>query len=305
MLENLSSTSPKKANTSSALFFLEGNQHPIQPLRTTHQTDNMRLISFAALSFLAITVSAYPGPGTPHQSTTTQSALQHQSTDVPGAHQLQGDADLNDPDLQSAIAQSLQEQQNDDDLDYQQFQLALAESAQQLQESDDPDEQELRLVLAESTRQHQEGASRNDQQFRLVLAESERQQHNDVDPDDRELQSALAESEKQLQDDRARDLRDHLNQFLKDESDGQSLKDRLVDLDKDYKEKKTMADGMHGFINLMEAELMELGKLLEPFNENDPVQMELFDQYLRDSKALEEMRKSMEVLEVGNGRDLR
>ncbi|KAH6565948.1 hypothetical protein BASA50_007331 [Batrachochytrium salamandrivorans] len=40
----------------------------------------MKLISFAALSFLAITVSAYPGLDTPSQSTTTHSALQHQST---------------------------------------------------------------------------------------------------------------------------------------------------------------------------------------------------------------------------------
>ncbi|KAH6566098.1 hypothetical protein BASA60_009615 [Batrachochytrium salamandrivorans] len=49
----------------------------------------MKLISFAALSFLAITVSALPGPGTPHQSTTTQSALQHQSTTTQSALQHQ------------------------------------------------------------------------------------------------------------------------------------------------------------------------------------------------------------------------
>ncbi|KAH9267317.1 hypothetical protein BASA83_010051 [Batrachochytrium salamandrivorans] len=97
----------------------------------------MRLISFAVVSLLAVTVSAYPGPGTPHQSTTTQSALQHQSTDTPGAQQHQGNDDLNDPDLRSAIAQSLQQQQTDDDLNDQQLQLALAESAQQPQSNRD------------------------------------------------------------------------------------------------------------------------------------------------------------------------
>ncbi|KAH6565712.1 hypothetical protein BASA60_009831 [Batrachochytrium salamandrivorans] len=45
----------------------------------------MRLISFAIVSLLAITVSAYPVSDAPHQSTTTQSALQHQSTGTPGA----------------------------------------------------------------------------------------------------------------------------------------------------------------------------------------------------------------------------
>ncbi|KAH6587364.1 hypothetical protein BASA50_001293 [Batrachochytrium salamandrivorans] len=53
----------------------------------------MKLISFAVVSLLAITVSAYPGPGTPpqdigapsaeqHQDVDSQEPLQHQSTDA-------------------------------------------------------------------------------------------------------------------------------------------------------------------------------------------------------------------------------
>ncbi|KAH6575188.1 hypothetical protein BASA60_000738 [Batrachochytrium salamandrivorans] len=49
----------------------------------------MKLISFAAISLLAVTVSAYPGLGTLPQSTTTQSALQHQSTDTQSVQQYQ------------------------------------------------------------------------------------------------------------------------------------------------------------------------------------------------------------------------
>ncbi|KAH6573371.1 hypothetical protein BASA50_001133 [Batrachochytrium salamandrivorans] len=49
----------------------------------------MKLIAFAVISFLAITVSAYPGLGTPHQSTTAQSAEQHQSTSTDEMQQFQ------------------------------------------------------------------------------------------------------------------------------------------------------------------------------------------------------------------------
>ncbi|KAH6575666.1 hypothetical protein BASA62_001816 [Batrachochytrium salamandrivorans] len=62
----------------------------------------MRLISFAIVSLLAITVSAYPVSDAPHQSTTTQSALQHQSTGTPGAQPPR-----------SALAQKVQRQHND------------------------------------------------------------------------------------------------------------------------------------------------------------------------------------------------
>ncbi|KAH6579589.1 hypothetical protein BASA61_004778 [Batrachochytrium salamandrivorans] len=84
----------------------------------------MKLISFAIVSLLAITVSAYPGPGTPLQSTDTQSAqqpqvaasqstVQHQSTDTPSVLQHQDDADLNDQQYQNDATQS--EQQSDQD----------------------------------------------------------------------------------------------------------------------------------------------------------------------------------------------
>ncbi|KAH9270746.1 hypothetical protein BASA83_007108 [Batrachochytrium salamandrivorans] len=73
----------------------------------------MKLISFAIVSLLAITVSAYPGPGTPHQSTTTQSALQHQSTDTPGAQQHQAAAHQSTVLYKFYLDQS--EQQSDQD----------------------------------------------------------------------------------------------------------------------------------------------------------------------------------------------
>ncbi|KAH9276344.1 hypothetical protein BASA83_001032 [Batrachochytrium salamandrivorans] len=50
----------------------------------------MRLFSFAALSFLAITVSAYPGPGTPPQGDVAQSAEQSQDADAPDPQHPQG-----------------------------------------------------------------------------------------------------------------------------------------------------------------------------------------------------------------------
>ncbi|KAH9265527.1 hypothetical protein BASA83_011123 [Batrachochytrium salamandrivorans] len=65
---------------------------------TIHQTDNMKLISFVAISFLAITVSAQTPPSAStedmqqHQSTATQSAQQHQSTAtrIPQQHDQDG-----------------------------------------------------------------------------------------------------------------------------------------------------------------------------------------------------------------------
>ncbi|KAH6594957.1 hypothetical protein BASA50_006219 [Batrachochytrium salamandrivorans] len=62
----------------------------------------MRLISFAIVSLLAITVSAYPVSDAPHQSTATQSALRHQSTGTPGAQPPR-----------SALAQKVQRQLDD------------------------------------------------------------------------------------------------------------------------------------------------------------------------------------------------
>ncbi|KAH9276349.1 hypothetical protein BASA83_001039 [Batrachochytrium salamandrivorans] len=50
----------------------------------------MKLISLAALSFLAITVSAYPGPGTPPQGAGVQGAEQSQGAGAQGAQQPQG-----------------------------------------------------------------------------------------------------------------------------------------------------------------------------------------------------------------------
>ncbi|KAH6566272.1 hypothetical protein BASA62_006817 [Batrachochytrium salamandrivorans] len=59
----------------------------------------MKLISFAVVSLLATTVSAYPGPGTPpqdigapseeqHQDVDSQEPLQHQSTDAQVPQQI-------------------------------------------------------------------------------------------------------------------------------------------------------------------------------------------------------------------------
>ncbi|KAH9249501.1 hypothetical protein BASA81_012765 [Batrachochytrium salamandrivorans] len=51
----------------------------------------MRLISFVALSFLAITVSAYPGLGTPSQSTTTEDIQSPPSIAPQGEQQFDQD----------------------------------------------------------------------------------------------------------------------------------------------------------------------------------------------------------------------
>ncbi|KAH6587368.1 hypothetical protein BASA50_001297 [Batrachochytrium salamandrivorans] len=229
----------------------------------------MRLISFAALSFLAITVSALPGPGTPHQSTTTQSALQHQSTDTPGAYQHQDDADLNAQQLQSALLESFQQKKNDADLNAQQLQSALLESL----------------------KQHKEDAKRSSQQKK-----------NDDDPDDKDLQKAIAESLKQHKEDANRNkqqdqsaagsvLQDHFQQSL------DALHRQLDELNEKHKEKKNMADGMYGFIKLIEKELAELLKLIKQFTEG-PVKERLLKKYRDDSKTLKETREAMHVLEA-------
>ncbi|KAH9253792.1 hypothetical protein BASA83_004297 [Batrachochytrium salamandrivorans] len=84
----------------------------------------MKLISFAVISFLAITVSAYPGLGTPSQdlegspstssqdleesqSTTTQSAQEPQSTTVQSEQEYQS---TTNPNEQEDSQQSLQDQ---------------------------------------------------------------------------------------------------------------------------------------------------------------------------------------------------
>ncbi|KAH6589115.1 hypothetical protein BASA50_010281 [Batrachochytrium salamandrivorans] len=72
----------------------------------------MKLISFAVISFLAITVSAYPGLGTPSQdleepqSTTTQSAQEPQSTTVHSEQEYQS---TTAQDLSENSQQSLQD----------------------------------------------------------------------------------------------------------------------------------------------------------------------------------------------------
>ncbi|KAH6564859.1 hypothetical protein BASA60_010124 [Batrachochytrium salamandrivorans] len=52
----------------------------------------MKLISFAAISFLAITVSAYPGLGTPSQGADAPSAEQSQDATGQSEQQSQGAA---------------------------------------------------------------------------------------------------------------------------------------------------------------------------------------------------------------------
>ncbi|KAH6589749.1 hypothetical protein BASA50_009842 [Batrachochytrium salamandrivorans] len=78
MLGNLSSSAfPKKSNTSSTLLL---SKKAATRILSDHsvlitQTDNMKLISFAVVSLLAITVSAYPP-----QTTTTNDVQSSQST---------------------------------------------------------------------------------------------------------------------------------------------------------------------------------------------------------------------------------
>ncbi|KAH9263351.1 hypothetical protein BASA83_013265 [Batrachochytrium salamandrivorans] len=60
----------------------------------------MKLISFAAISFLAITVSAYPGLGTPSQG-----------ADAPSAEQSQDATGQSEQQSQGAVGQSLRQQQ--------------------------------------------------------------------------------------------------------------------------------------------------------------------------------------------------
>ncbi|KAH6572080.1 hypothetical protein BASA60_006852 [Batrachochytrium salamandrivorans] len=86
----------------------------------------MKLISFAVISFLAITVSAYPGLGTPSQdleespstssqdlegsqSTTTQSAQKPQSTTTQSAQEPQSTTIQSEQEYQSTTAQDLSE----------------------------------------------------------------------------------------------------------------------------------------------------------------------------------------------------
>ncbi|KAH6589253.1 hypothetical protein BASA61_005692 [Batrachochytrium salamandrivorans] len=65
----------------------------------------MKLISLAALSFLAITVSAYPGLGTPHQGAGAPSAEQSQNTGTPSAEQCQNAAERNAVQYQFCLIQ--------------------------------------------------------------------------------------------------------------------------------------------------------------------------------------------------------
>ncbi|KAH9252578.1 hypothetical protein BASA81_009447 [Batrachochytrium salamandrivorans] len=78
----------------------------------------MKLISLAALSLLAITVSAYPGLSTSPQSTTTQSAEQPQSTAIQIAEQPQ-----------STDAQSAQKSQDAAERNAVRYQFYLLRSA--------------------------------------------------------------------------------------------------------------------------------------------------------------------------------
>ncbi|KAH6588648.1 hypothetical protein BASA50_010609 [Batrachochytrium salamandrivorans] len=93
MFGALLSASPLKNSTSSAPPLSKRQlpeSHPTTPLLFT-QTDNMRLISFVAISFLAITVSAYPGLGTPSQSTTTEDIQSPPSIAPQGEQQFDQD----------------------------------------------------------------------------------------------------------------------------------------------------------------------------------------------------------------------
>ncbi|KAH9266660.1 hypothetical protein BASA83_010467 [Batrachochytrium salamandrivorans] len=78
------------------------SQHPIQPLGAIHQTDNMRLISFAMVSFLAITVSAWP----PHNPDT------HDMNQPPDAATQDTEQFQDMQELLDGFFQNLQQSQN-------------------------------------------------------------------------------------------------------------------------------------------------------------------------------------------------
>ncbi|KAH9271742.1 hypothetical protein BASA83_006112 [Batrachochytrium salamandrivorans] len=73
----------------------------------------MKLISFAALSFLAITVSAYPGDNTLPQSTAIQSAEQSQSTATQSEEQPQSTTTQSQEQSQSTDIQSAEKSQDE------------------------------------------------------------------------------------------------------------------------------------------------------------------------------------------------
>ncbi|KAH6597764.1 hypothetical protein BASA61_003028 [Batrachochytrium salamandrivorans] len=70
----------------------------------------MKLISFAVISLLAITVSAYPGSSTLPQSTTTQDIQQHQSTATQSAEQPQSTATQSEQQSDQDKAQALSQE---------------------------------------------------------------------------------------------------------------------------------------------------------------------------------------------------
>ncbi|KAH6596499.1 hypothetical protein BASA50_005076, partial [Batrachochytrium salamandrivorans] len=90
ILENLSSATPQEqqhniCSTLSRRQSAVAARIPIQPLRIIHQTDNMKLISFAVISLLAITASAYP-----HQDPNEQDSEEPQGAASQSAEQPQG-----------------------------------------------------------------------------------------------------------------------------------------------------------------------------------------------------------------------
>ncbi|KAH6570950.1 hypothetical protein BASA62_004116 [Batrachochytrium salamandrivorans] len=105
----------------------------------------MKLISFAVISFLAITVSAYPGLGTPSQdlegsqsttaqdlegsqSTTTQDLEGSQSTDTQSEQQHQGATTQSEQQPQSAASQILEESQGATTQSEQEYQDTIDQS---------------------------------------------------------------------------------------------------------------------------------------------------------------------------------
>ncbi|KAH6597442.1 hypothetical protein BASA50_004359 [Batrachochytrium salamandrivorans] len=71
----------------------------------------MKLISLAAISFLAITVSAYPGLGTPSQGDNAPSAEQSQDATGQSEQQSQGATGQSEQQSQGATGQSEQQSQ--------------------------------------------------------------------------------------------------------------------------------------------------------------------------------------------------
>ncbi|KAH6568988.1 hypothetical protein BASA60_008400 [Batrachochytrium salamandrivorans] len=165
---------PKKGNTSSVPFFPKAShQNPIQPLCAIHQTDKMKLISFAAISLLAITVSAWP-PNSP----SAQDIQESQDSTVRDILQIldSPEQDVQQPSQDSTSQNTLQDQgdivqdiqQSHEDSIVQGIQQILKSPAQGIQQSHEDSIvqgiQQILKSLAPDIPQQSQGATQSSQQ---------------------------------------------------------------------------------------------------------------------------------------------